>query len=245
VVHHADALLREHGDVAIGEEKDFSRVLQQGGDIAGHEKFAIAEADDRRGAHARRHDLVRIFRGHEHQGINAAQLFQRAAYCFLERRIFGMFLDQVRDDFRVCFRSELMSFALQLLLQLQIIFDDAVVHHDDLPGAVAMRMRVLFGGAAMRRPAGVADSVSAFDGRFLQGFFEIAQFPGRAANFQFAVLRYDGDSRRIIAAIFQFAQAFNDDRNDLLRPDITDNSAHTGFLLREAGLESVTRSFRT
>src|SRR5260221_5482952 len=48
------------------------------------------------------------------------------------------------------FRS---SLALQLLFQLQIIFDNAVVHDYDLPGAVAMRVRVFFGGAAVGGPA--------------------------------------------------------------------------------------------
>src|SRR6266852_1608546 len=86
VVHHGDALLREHGDVAVGKEKDFSRVLQERGNIAGYEKFAIAESDHRGRSHARRHDLVRVFRGHEHQGVDAAQLFQRAAHGFLKRR---------------------------------------------------------------------------------------------------------------------------------------------------------------
>src|SRR6266446_4125719 len=137
-----------------------------------------------------------------------------------------MFFHQMRNDLSVRFGDKLMSFALQLLLQLQIIFDDAIVHHDDLPGAIAMRMRVFFGGAAMRGPAGVADSISAFDGGFLQDLFEIAQFSRRAANFQLAVLRYDGDSRRVIPAIFQLAQALDDDGNNLFWPDITDNSAH-------------------
>src|SRR4029077_20122931 len=163
-----------------------------------------------------------------------------------------MFLDQVRDDFRVRFGNELVSFAQQLLLQLQIIFDDAVVHHDDLPGAVAVRVRVFFGGAAMRGPARVADSVSAFDGRFLKDFFEIAQFPGCAAQLQLAFRRDDGDSRRVVAAIFQLAQAFNDDGNDLLWPDITDNSAHTavspGSWSRKTNTEflrAVTRSSKS
>src|SRR5260221_4734565 len=124
------------------------------------------------------------------------------------------------------FRS---SLALQLLFQLQIICDSAVVHDYDLPGAFAMRVRFFFGGAAVVGPARVADSVGALDGRVAQPLFEVAQFSGGAANFEFAVLRDDGDSRRVVSAVFQLAQPFNDDGHDFFRSDITDNSAHTRF----------------
>ena len=40
VVHHAHALAGEHGDVAIGEKKNFAGVLEQGGNVAGDEIFA-------------------------------------------------------------------------------------------------------------------------------------------------------------------------------------------------------------
>ena len=79
-----------------------------------------------------------------------------------------IFFDEVGDDFGVGFGDELVAFALQLFLQLEIIFDDAVVDDDDLAGAVAMRVRVFFGGTAVRGPAGVADAVGAVDGRFLR-----------------------------------------------------------------------------
>src|SRR5258706_2865141 len=99
------------------------------------------------------------------------------------------------------------------------------MHHDNLPSAVAMWMRVFFGRSAMRRPACVPDSVGAFDGRFLQHFFQIAQFSWSAADFQLAIVDY-GDARRVIAAIFELAQAFDYDRDDLFRSNVTDNSTH-------------------
>src|SRR5258706_1979196 len=86
-------------------------------------------------------------------------------------------------------------------------------------------MRVCFGGSAMRRPACVPDSVGAFEGRFLQHFLQIAHFPWSAADFQLAIVDY-GDARRVIAAIFELAQAFDDDRDYLFRSNVTDNSTH-------------------
>ena len=57
-------------------------------------------------------------------------------------------------------------------------------------------------------------------------FFKIAQFARGAANFELAVVADDGDARRIVAAIFEALQAVEDQRDNLLRADISDNSAH-------------------
>ena len=98
-------------------------------------------------------------------------------------------------------------------------------------GAVAVRVRVFFGGAAVRGPAGVADAVGAFDGRFLNDFFEVAELSRGAADLELAVLGDDRDARGIIAAVFEFSQALDDDRHYLLRSDVADNSAHAAGLL--------------
>ena len=74
-----------------------------------------------------------------------------------------MLLDQVGDDFGVGLGGELVAFLDELLLQGEVVFDDAVVHDDDLAGAVAMGVRVLFGGAAVGGPAGVTDAVGAVE----------------------------------------------------------------------------------
>jgi hypothetical protein len=56
-----------------------------------------------------------------------------------------------------------VAFFNQLLLELKIIFHDAVVHHHDLAGAVAMGMGILFRGPAMRGPAGVANPIASVE----------------------------------------------------------------------------------
>src|SRR6267142_2694199 len=225
VIHHADALLREYSDVAIGQEKYLAGVLEERRDVAGHKKFALAQADHGGRSHARGHDFMRVFRGQEYQRVDAAQFFQRPADCFLQRRILGILFDEVRDDFGVGFGDELMALALQLLFQLQVIFDDAVVNYHNLPGAVAMRVRVFFRGTAMRGPTCMSDSIRAFNRRFLESFLKVPQFSWRAADFQLAVVHY-GNSGGVVTAVFQFAQAFNYDGNDFFRSYVTDNSAH-------------------
>ena len=50
-------LRSEHGDIAIGQEKNIARVVENRGDIAGDEIFVVAEADHSRRARARRDNL--------------------------------------------------------------------------------------------------------------------------------------------------------------------------------------------
>src|SRR5208337_5695629 len=118
----------------------------------------------------------------------------------------------------------------QLFLEREIVFDNAVVHHHNLAGAVAMGMGVFFSGAAMRGPAGVSDAVGAVERLEADDFFQIAQLAFGAADLQaFAVSGYR-DSGGVVAAILQLSEALNDDGDDLLLAHISDNAAHWRIL---------------
>ena len=138
-----------------------------------------------------------------------------------------VFLDEMGDNFGVGFGDEIVALRAELVLQREIVLDDAIVDHDDVAGAIAVRVRVLFGGTAVRGPAGVADAVGAIHGIGTDGFFEIAQFAGGAANGELIVAVEDRDAGRIVAAIFQSPQAIEDDGDRFTRSEITDYSAHT------------------
>ena len=60
------------------------------------------------------------------------------------------------DDLGIRFRAEMGVALDQLLLQLEIIFDDAVVHDHDIAGAV--RVGVVFRRPAMGCPTAVTDA---------------------------------------------------------------------------------------
>src|SRR6202158_4207482 len=238
MVHNTDTVFAEHGDIAIGQEKHVSCVFQQRGNIAGDKIFAFAETDDGGRAEARGNNFIGIAGGQKNQRVDSAQLLKRFAYRLFQRNFLSaaavasqIGLDEVRHGFRISFRDEFVPFALQLLFELQIVFDDAVVDHYDLSGAVAMRVRVFFGRAPMRRPAGVPNPISSVDWRFPDDLFQVAQLAGRAANFQFACGRHHRDTGGVIAAVFQFAQPFDNDRNIFFGPDIAHNSAHAAALL--------------
>ncbi len=111
----------------------------------------------------------------------------------------------------------LWPLAMRDCLSCEVVFDDAVVHDDEGSGAVAVGVGVLFGGAAVGGPAGVADAVGAVDGRGGDDGFEVAELAGRAAELE-GVGGFggaaDGDAGGVVAAVLEAAKTFNDDGDD-------------------------------
>ncbi len=228
------AVRRENGHVAIGEEEHVARVAEDGGNVGRDEVFAFAEADHDGRAFAGGDDLVGIVAVEDGKREYAAELLHGAADRAFQIA-FEIFFDEMRDDFGVGFGLEGVAFLLQLLFQRKEVFHDAVVNDDDIAGAVAVRMGVLFAGAAVRGPAGVADAVVAFDGIEAEHVFEIAEFARCAADTEGFVVTVDGETRRIIPAVFEPFQAVHDDGDGALGAYITHDSAHD-FIVRNEGL---------
>ncbi len=129
----------------------------------------------------------------------------------------------MRHHFGVGLADEFGAVLFQLLAQLAIILDDAVVHHRHLLGG--MRMRVVLGRAAMRRPAGVTDADDAGERLLEQALFQIFQFAfGAPAREQPALKR--GDARGVIAAIFEPLQRIDQLVRDGLTAENPDDPAH-------------------
>ena len=89
-----------------------------------------------------------------------------------------------------------------------------------------MRVRVFFGGAAVRGPTRVADTVSAVERLLSQDLFEVAQFSFGAPNLEVMALVDNGDAGRVIAAVLELAQAVDYQRHHLFVSDVSDYSTH-------------------
>src|SRR5579863_6152919 len=97
------------------------------------------------------------------------------------------------------------------------------MHHGDGPMAVAMRVGILLGGRAVRGPSGVSDAVSAVYRAQTDPFFQVPQLSRGAPHLKGFVL-HNGEARRVITAILQSPQPFEQHGDDALVPDVTDNS---------------------
>jgi hypothetical protein len=101
----------------------------------------------------------------------------------------GLF-DQVRQHLGVGLGQEAMAHDLQLGAQLAIVLNDAVVHHRQAAGRIAVRMRIGLGRLAMGGPAGVPDAAPAGRGFAGQPVLQRGQATHAAADGQPALLQH-------------------------------------------------------
>ena len=143
----------------IAQEHDVAGVVEDRRDVGRDEELAVAETDHDRRSVANGDDLFGIVRRDEHQRKQAPHQQQRPPHGVFEAVVFHLPFDEVCHDFGVGLGDELVSLPLQFVFEVEIVFDDAVVDHDDLAGAIAVRMGVFLGRTSVRRPPGVADPV--------------------------------------------------------------------------------------
>ena len=129
----------------------------------------------------------------------------------------------MRDDLGVGLGGELRAVLLQLVAQLAEILDDAVV--DDRDPLGRMRMRVVLGRPAMRRPAGVADADVARSGSRAAALPRLLSLPSARRRSSCAAFERR-DAGGVVAAIFEPLQRIDQLVRDRPSPENSDDAAH-------------------
>ena len=229
-IEHAHAVAGDFGGVAFFEEDDFARCADDRGHVGGDEVLALAEADQQRAAHARGHHGRRIAPVDHRQRVRAVQFLHRLLQRTQQvQTLRAVMVDQVGDDFGVGLRGELVAQRTQAFALRLVVLDDAVVHQRQF-AVTDVRMRVVFGDAAMRGPARVADAEGGVEAFGQRGGFHL----GDAAGATHAAHRFAIDHRdagRIVAAVFQPLQAIDQQRDHVTVGDGADDSTHAWQLL--------------
>ena len=222
----ADAPRRQDGHLAVLDDLDLARVGQQRGDVRRQQLTAGAGGDDQRRAPvARGDDDVRLARRDDGEGEGAAQAIDRARRRLLQGQV-AETLDEVNDHLGVGARREHVARALQLLSELGVIFDDAVVHDGQRARAVGVRMGVAIRGRAVRGPARVADAdARPGHGIFQQGVLEIGDLAGAAADIE-PVAVDDRQAGRVVSAVLEALEPFDQEGCRLLVTHIAHDPAH-------------------
>ena len=148
------------------------------------------------------------------------------------------------DDLGIGFGHEGVTLTRQLAFQFQVVFDDAVMHYHDAPGAVAMWMGILFGRPAVRCPPGVANAVGALERMLPDHLFQVTQLTRGPAQFQPMSRIPYCDTGRVVAAVFEPPQAFQNDRDNILRADISHDSTHRLLLYGPSPVRLILRGDR-
>jgi hypothetical protein len=133
--------------------------------------------------------------------------------------------DQVAEHLGVGFGLEGVVLADQEAFDRGVIFDDAVVHERELAIAAEMRVRVGVGHPAVGGPTRMADAGRAGKMVFRDLLGEIVHPADLFDDVEVAVL-LDGESGRIVAAVFQALQSLEQDGSRLLFTHIADDAAH-------------------
>ena len=221
VFRDARAVVFLHGDEAAGDG-------QKGVDVGGGKVFADTEADDHRRAVAGGDDFVGAVGGEHGDGISAAQTGGGGEDSGVQV-VAVMAVDEMRDDFGVGIAVEGVAARAQFVADFLVVFDDAVMDDSDAL-ATHMRVGILLAWHAVRRPAGVGNAAGAADACFLRFGDKARHFANGAAALDAATVT-DGESGRVIAAIFEAFQAFKQDGGDIAFGDAGDDSAHGVFSL--------------
>ena len=129
--------------------------------------------------------------------------------------------DEVGDAFGVGVGGEDVALGGQFAAQAFVVLDDAVVDDGDRAGNV--RVGVAFARHAVGRPAGVGDAGDSA-GR-CRGGFKFGDAADRADALD-AITRNDGQPGRVIAAVFELLQAFDENGNDVAAGCCRDDAAH-------------------
>ena len=186
------ALAGQHDPVAFVQISDVLREGRERQRIGAEKHLALAPTDGERRTAPRADEQVRLALEQEGERKSAAQLRQGGGDR-LDRGIAALhfFRNQMGDDFRVGLGVELVALATQRLAQFAEILDNAVVNDGD--ALIGVRMRVGFVGAAVRRPAGVADAAVTLQRLAGEPIAEIAQLAFGAAAREMAVFQ-SGDA---------------------------------------------------
>ena len=141
------------GDIALFEIDEALRDREQRGYAACDEVLTNSEADDQRARDPAHDKSIGILCVDDEQRKRAGKACDRRLHRFDEiHSLLQVVVDKVRCNLGVGFRGKLVAFRLQLVLDLLVVLDDAVMDDRDA-AAGKVRMCVLFCDATVCRPA--------------------------------------------------------------------------------------------
>ena len=221
---------RHDGHLLVVEKHHVARVLEDGRDVGRDEPLALADADHDRRAVAHGDDLLGVVGATATRSRTgrAGAASPAAPRCSRPSSFHSCSTRCATTSVSVSVTNLWPCAAVAL--QLEVVLDDAVVNDHDAAGAVAMRVRVLFGGPAVRGPAGVAEAVERrSSGVVGNDVLEIGELAGAAPQSMRRAVD-DRHARGVVAAIFEPPQSLDEDGDDGLVADVSDDAAHRMML---------------
>ncbi len=154
-------VLRHDGHLPGFQEDDLASVLQNSGDIRSDKVFTLSQTDHHAASitDAGGYDLVGFIRRDEQHNVCAIDPLEGAAGGFnkVDARSL-MMLRQMNNGFSIRVRQKGHPFCAKLILDLEEIFHDAIMHNHHAARLPKVGMRIARRRSAVSRPARMADA---------------------------------------------------------------------------------------
>ena len=150
-------LFPRHADDLLVLDKDHvPGVLQHSRHIGSDDAAVLRVSHDEGTVLADRVELIRVVTENDAEGVGSLHPVHDLGDGPQGIPVIVV-VQKLGDDLRVRLRDEGIPLLLQLLLQLDIVLDDAVVHHRDGPARVKMGVGVHIRGRPVGGPPGMPD----------------------------------------------------------------------------------------
>ena len=219
----------DRNDLAVLDQLHLARLLEERCNGGGQEHLAFSDADDERALMAGTHEEIGVVvMDHDERKVPLEQAVHGAHG--LEEITVVVLLDQVHDHFRIRLRGEAMPFGLERFLELAIVLDDPV-QHDRKPAVLTtgQRVRVLLGHGAVRRPAGMTETVIRPGAVRAGGVLQELKIAHGADVLEAAVFA-QRETGGVVAAVLEALEAVQQQLLRRTATDISDDPAHPKLL---------------
>ena len=133
---------------------------------------------------------------------------------------------KLHQHFRVGVALELNAVFLQLLFQYGIVLNDTIMDDGQVLGLRKMRMGIHGGRFSVRCPSRMCYTDCSGIIFITTKLFEVADLSFGLIHIQGALCVDHGDSRTVVASVFQPLQSFNQNGISLTLPNVSYYSAH-------------------
>jgi hypothetical protein len=162
---------------------------------------------------------------HHDERVRPFEPPERVAHRDGEIALVGL-LDEVGDRLGVGLGGQRVAARLESVSELAEVLDDPVVDDRDLARAVAVRVGVEVVRPAVRRPAGVCQADRGVWGPVGDRGLQVRELPGALLDEQVAGIVDEGDPGRVVPAVLEPLEPFDEDRAGLPRSGLADDAAH-------------------
>jgi hypothetical protein len=210
------SLLEEHDSPGMGEDRRH---------IAGDEALLPVQPDDEGDVLAGPDEPADLALVHDDEGIRSLELAERRPHRIGEVALVGL-LDEMGDRLGIGLGRQRVAARLEPVAKLAEVLDDAVVDDGDVAGAVLVGMSVEIVRPPVGRPARVSQADGSVRGAVRDRGREVGELAGLLLHEQVAGLVDERDAGRVVPAVLEPLQPFDENRTRLARARVADDAAH-------------------